>query len=156
MIPLATIGIWLALLVPYLGKLKRRLHVIIFLSSGVLLVLLLFLKWMFPNFDKFPGQDYNGLLLIVMSILLVTTAYTNPLNFIENKRFINIVKWTGKYTMGIFCIHIVLGLYLQWLFGFWGWPTGTILIVVVAYLLSYLLSFLISLIPCKYTRMLVD
>ena len=156
MLPLASIGILLSLAIPYLSKLKRRFHVMIFLGSGVLLVLLLLLKWLFPSFDKFPGQDYNGLLLIVMSILLVATAYTNPLNFINNEKFINITKWVGKYTMGIFCIHIVLGLYLQWLFGYWGWPTGTILIVVVAYLLSYLLSFLISLIPNKYVRMLVD
>ena len=156
MLPLATLGILLALLVPYLSKLKKRFHVIIFISSGILLVLFLLLKWLFPSFDKFPGQDYNGLFLIVMSILLVATAYTNPLNFIENETFIKITKWVGKYTMGIYCIHIVLGLYLAWLFGALGWPSGTMLIVVVAYLLSYLISFLISLIPNKYVRMLVD
>ena len=155
MIPLAVVGIWMSLLVPYLNKLDRKMHVIIFISSLILLSLLCFLKWKF-DIDKFPGQDYNGALLIVVASLLVVTAFTNPLNFIKNKTFANVMNWVGKYTMGIFCIHIVLGIYIEWLFGYISWPTQSILIALVVYLLSYLICFLISLVPNKYVKMLVD
>lgn len=155
MIPLSVVGIWISLLVPYINKLEKKHHVIIFVSSLVVLSLLTFLKWKF-DIDHFRGQDYNGLLLIGVSLLLVLTAFTNPLNFIKNEKFCCVIKWMSKYTMGIFCIHIVLGLFLEWGMGYISGPTHNFFFALILYALSYLVSFFISLIPNKYTKMLVE
>ena len=154
MIPYASIGILLSLLIPTFREQTNKLKTIIFCVSLVLLALLVVGEY-FLFKDTTAGFDYPGAYKIVMAFLLVISALTNPLNIIENERFRLIIKWVTSFTLGIYCLHYILGWYIEYLFVSWGLPTGTILICVPIYLISYLICYLISLIPCKYTKMLV-
>ena len=155
MIPYAVIGVLTSYLLPIIKRMHFKQHLIIFISIGLLLAGLL-------TFDRFlynyrpQGFDYSGLFMIVVAFLLVITAFTNPLNFIENFTFKTVVKWVTSFTLGVFCIHLVLGRFVELMFISFSWEIKTTAIVFVTYALSYLLSLLIYLIPNKYTKMLVS
>ena len=155
MIPYATIGILLSMVLPYLNKLNKKWHLIMFLGAGVLLTGLILLRsFVIPYRPK--GFDFPGVSLIIGASLLVLTAFTNPLNFIINKTFRSIVKWITSFTLGIYCMHVVVGLFVEWFFIKVNWETYTTLMALLTYVICYIISFLIWLIPNKYVRQTVS
>ena len=102
------------------------------------------------------GFDYTGAYLIIVALLLVLTAYTNPINQIQNERFRCIVTRVTSFTLGVYCMHIVIGRFVEWVFVALHWQTYTVIMVLVTCVICYFVSFLISLIPNKYFRQAVN
>ena len=155
MIPYATIGILLSMVVPYLEKLDKKWHIIMFVGAGILLAGLIVLRsYVIPYRPK--GFDFPGVSLIIGACLLVLTAFTNPLNLIANKVFKSIIKWITSFTLGIYCMHVVIGLFVEWFFLRMHWETYTTLMALVTYVICYIMSLLIWLIPNKYVKQIVS
>jgi len=155
MIPYATIGIFLSMAVPYLDALDRKYHLLLFFGAGILMATIVAIRTFFISYRP-QGFDYPGAYLIVVAILLVLTAYTNPINFVQNEKFKSIVDRITSYTLGVFCMHIVIGRFVEWAFISLQWETYTTVMVLVTYAICYALSFLISLIPNKYIKQAVN
>ena len=155
MIPYATIGILLSMVLPYLEKLDKKWHIVMFIGTGALLAGLILLRnFVIPYRPK--GFDFPGISLIIGACLLVLTAFTNPLNLIASKTFKSIIKWVTSFTLGIYCMHVVIGLFVEWFFITFNWDTYNTLMVLTTYVICYLISFLIWLIPNKYVRQTVN
>lgn len=155
MIPYATIGIILSMVLPYLNKLDKKWHLILFFSAALLMSGIVAIRVLLISYRPF-GFDFPGISLILVACLLVLTAFTNPLNFIQNKTFRSIIKWITSFTLGIFCMHVVIGRFVEWAFIALNLATYNTLMAVVTYLVCYLISFLIWLIPNKYVRQTVS
>ena len=155
MIPYATLGIVLSLTLPYLNKLNHKSHLIMFLGSIILMsIIIVFRNYVITYRPK--GFDFPGASLIVVASLLVLSAYTNPINLIKNEKFRTIIKWLTSFTLGIYCMHVVIGRFVEWLFIAINWETYTTLMAVTTYLICYLISFLIYLVPNKYVRQTIS
>lgn len=154
MIPYANIGVLCSILIPWLQEKKFKLHIILFISSLVLVALCIFIKWRFVNYS-IQGFGYNGLYLMIGSILLMVMALTSPLNFVNNERFKCIVKWITSFTMGVYCMHVVFGKIVEGIFIKYGIMTQTIWVCLLVYIIGYAVSFVISLIPSKNIQNLV-
>ena len=155
MIPYAAIGIIGSMVLPYLTKLDKKFHLIIFVSAFVLMTTIAILRDNVISYRPL-GFDFLGVSLIVVAILLVLTAFTNPINWITNKVFKNIIKWITSFTLGVFCMHVVIGRYVEWVFVRFSLTTYNIWMVLVTYIVCYLISFLIWLIPNKFVRQIVN
>ena len=154
MIPYATAGVWLSLTIPHLYKVNFKIKIIIFVSTLAVMGAALIIRNQFISY-RTPGDDYAGLFKLSMAALLVLTAYTNPLNAINSSDFKATIKWITAFTMGVFCMHDVIGRFVEWGFGALGWPIKNVLAVLAIYAICYLISFLINLIPNKYVKQLV-
>ena len=153
MIPMAVIGYFLA----YYGLLeKSRKHWI-----TTILVSLVSL-WMIRYYTVIPKPDvqtfdYGGLRHIVLGLILIFMFYAPPLEKLP--KFVHvIVEWLTKYTLGIYCMHRLVGTLLHYFISHRtiDIETFTFFDCVLIYVISYVISFLIARIPCKWTRMLVE
>lgn len=153
MLPLAVIGYMLA----YFGVLEnsRKCWITTMIISVVGIRLMRYYGVIAaPAKQTF---DYGGIGKIVMALLLIFLCYAPPLEKLP--KFVHIiVKWLTRYTFGIYCMHRLVATLLHYFISHRTWDIETFTFVdcVVTYLLCYFISFLISLIPCKWTRMLVE
>ena len=155
MIPYATIGILLSMVLPYLEKLDRKYQLLMFIGAGILMAGIIVIRTYVIKYRPL-GFDFPGISLILVACLLALTAFTNPLNYIKNVTFKSIIKWITSFTLGIFCMHVVLGRFVEWFFIRANWETYTTLMALTTYVICYLISFLIWLIPNKYVRQTVN
>ena len=87
---------------------------------------------------------YQGVYKIVISIMIVSLFYIIPFEKIK-KRISTIIFYCSNYTMGIFCIHFLIGKLLNdFIFLKLGWKTnafsGCILIYIICLGLSVVIS----------------
>ncbi len=155
MIPYASLGIGFSIFLPKLKNISKSTTAIIFVITFTMLIVLAIFASTFYKIEP-NGYGYSGLYDVLMGFGLVVTAFTNPLNFIENERFKNITKVFTSFTLGIYAMNSFMGLFVEYFFNNLGWATKNIFVVVVTYLVSYLICFLINLIPNKYTKMTVN
>lgn len=149
MIPLAVLGFFIA---DYgiCEKLKERWKEIVLLSA-----VLIFMIRRYAVFSDVPGYGYSGLNKIVPAVILVTVFNVLPLDKIPEK-LQNGIGMLTRYTMGIYCMHMLCGRLLNIVLGHYGIVTNTFLECIVIYSLCYIGSFLISKIPIKVARQLVE
>ena len=155
MIPYASIGISLSLALPYLTKLSAKWHVILFVGSMLLVSGVITLKTFVIDYKPL-GFDFPGVYLILCACLLVLSAFTNPLNYIKSEKFRRVIKWVTSFTLGIYCMHVVIGRFVEWAFISLNIATYSTLMALLTYLVCYLISFLIWLIPNKIVRQTVS
>ena len=155
MIPYASLGVILSMFVPFITKQKFKVQLLICGIAALSLVALLTFKYIF-KIGKPQSFNYSGILSIFMAFFLVVTAFTNPINFVRNKVVLGIIKWTTSFTMGVFCMHVVIGRFIQWAFLSLNWPVKNVIFALTTYIVCYLISLLIYLIPNKYIRMTVN
>lgn len=104
------------------------------------------------------GFDYAGINRIVVALVLIFLFFVPPLEKLPRPIRIGI-SWLTRYTLGIYCTHMMVARLLDYFLTHSSrvpLETDTLGECIVTYLLCYLLCFLISLIPCKWTRMLVE
>ena len=140
MIPYATIGIIASMFLPLLNKLEMKHHVIIFLACGVILVAAMLMRWKLISYSL-EGFDYQGAFPIFITIILILTGFTNPLNFIKNVTFINIIKWITAFTLGVFCMHSIVGQFVILVFNKCSWPIENVIVASITYGICYGVSF---------------
>jgi surface polysaccharide O-acyltransferase-like enzyme len=100
------------------------------------------------------GFGYNGLMQICVAILIVTVAYLFPLEWIP-QTIKKMIIGISKYTLGIYCIHLLVIHYLNYIMDSIGITMYRYLPSVIAFLLSLLLSYLIALLPFHLSKKLV-
>jgi len=154
MIPYASLGVLCSMALPKLNKLNFKQHLIIFIVAIGLIAVVMLIKHFFIHYT-IEGFGYNGIYSIIISLLLTVSAFTVPLNYVRNKVFVKVVRKMTDYTMGVFCMHILVGGLTEYVFLQLGFQTRTILMCLAIYVVSYIISLLISLIPLKQTDYLV-
>lgn len=155
MIPYASLGILLSIFAPEIINLNFKSQLIIFASAALCLVVYCVLNY-FVDFHNPIGFDYPGIPMVFAAFLLVTTALTNPINFVSNEKVLNAIKWVTSFTMGVLCMHVIFGRFIEHIFVSFNWPIHNVLVALTTYIVCYLVGFCINLIPCKYTKMLVN
>ena len=155
MIPYASLGILLSIFVPKIVNQNFKLQLIIFASAVLGLVVYCVLNY-FVNFHDPIGFDYQGIPMVFAAFLLVTTAFTNPINSLSNEKVLTVIKWITSFTMGVFCMHVIFGRFIEYIFVSFNWPIHNVLVALTTYVVCYFVGFCINLIPCKYTKMLVN
>ena len=155
MLPYACGGLLFSLFLPKLLDYSKKNKIIIFIISLLLLIIIqvIYLQIGFYNPD---GYGYQGLYLLLGGLLLVLSSFVNPINFVKNAKALSIIKVITSFTLGIFCIHSIVGLYIELAWVQWGFEAHNFLVSLLIYLVSYVVCFLIYLIPCKYTKLLVE
>lgn len=150
MVPCAVAGFNFA----YCGltdKLKKH-RVIVILGSIVISSLLI------ANDSKLSyvkGFGYSGIPMICAASLLVITAVLLPLDNLPEK-IKKAALTISKYTLGIYCMHRMVGRLIGFVFEKMGVKAYTFLMCVVIYILCYFISFIIANIPGKLCRQLVE
>ena len=155
MLPYACGGLLGSLYLPKLLELSKKSKVIIFIVA-LLLAVLLYVIYRTVEIYEPDGYGYQGMYLLLGAILLVLSAFTNPINFVKNEKVLKTIKVTTSFTLGVFCIHSFLGLYTVFGLTICWFNISNFLACLVIYLVCYLVCFLIYLIPCKYTKLLVE
>lgn len=146
MIPYATGGIIWHILNERLEK-----HVIFKNCTGGLLILLAILICGTSPFPDAAGFGYAGVNQLSSAVLLVIGIMMLDSLF-EKMKFIACIS---KYSMGIFCMHILIQRYLYSFLGKAGVQTGTFFTSCLVYSMCVLVAWGVSKIPLKICKQLV-
>lgn len=149
MLPYAVIGVFLCKYDIY-DKIRHRVLAVFF--SALLLCALLLLTKKLPDRDDF---SYSGLIPVLIAISCVNIAIIIPINEIFSSGIISIIDKTTDYTMGIYCVHRMIGKFLFILLKKLGFRSGTFFSCLLVYMISYLLCALIDKIPSKTAKYLI-
>ena len=101
------------------------------------------------------GFNYQGIETNLISICFVTIFYLIPFTHIPDtiKRFLIILS---QYTMGIYCMHFMVGRIMKIVCAKIGMPSETFTFCVLVWIICYLISYLLSLIPGNYMEQIVN
>lgn len=145
MIPYAVIGFLLG----YYGipeKLKNYKRVITFACCVIGGIILKF------GLPSAKGFGYSGLMPLMIAIILFTITIYIPLEKLPVKFQIMILK-ISRYTLGIYCMHNLVGRILSGIFGTNG---KSFLTCCAIYIICYAFSYIICKFPLKWCRQLVE
>lgn len=100
------------------------------------------------------GFDYQGISLFLLSIDIFIVFYCIPTEHIPQRiqKFINFIS---SYSMGIYCVHFLVGRFIKEIMDEHEIQRGAIVDVLIIYFCSFLIAFLISTIPNKWCKKLV-
>ena len=153
MMPYAVIGFLIMYYKVYERLEKDRYRIL--LGALVLTGVLFFSFRRMPNITKINGFGYAGIYLIAMAVLITTIAYYFP--FQKFPQIIqNLIVVLTKYTLGIYCMHRLVGKCMILVFERMGIEVGTFAMCICIYILCYGFSALISHIPTKMAKHLVE
>lgn len=152
MLPIAVVGFLLAY---YAFTEKTRNWWPVTMLVSVIVICLLRYYGIFTDIE---GLGYAGVKRIVLAAALVLLFAAPPLAKLPN--FVHvIVDWLTRYALGIFCMHRLVTKLLEYFITHREWidfETDTLTESIIVYLICYVICLLVSLIPCKWTRMLVQ
>ena len=94
------------------------------------------------------GFGYSGIKILSLSVLSILIFASIPQSKGELNKILSLV---GRNTLGIYCIHRLVDVFLYPYF----FVKGDMSYCFLVYLVSYLICFGISKIPLQYVRMLV-
>lgn len=145
-LPYAVIGFYLAYF-RVLDKLESKIKIVI----PTLLIIMLLNLWK-NILPTITGFGYSGFSLLITAVCLTTIAYIIRFpQFIQKN---NCIKYVTKYTLGIYCMHRLVGNICEELFTILGVPVGNFLYCIMIYICCYIISAVIARIP--YMRGLVS
>ena len=131
---------------------KYRWYVMIFAVS--LMVINSYLFWI-NKVGQVRGFSYAGGFLIIMSLCLVTIVFLIPQEVFKSKKIYIISETISRYTLGIYCMHRLVGRVLKYIMSFLGIQLDTFLLCIIIYLVSYCISYSMSMIAPKLSKKLV-
>lgn len=152
MLPLAVVGFMLAIY-GTVEKTKKWWPVTMILSGGVICLLRYY-----EVFTDITGNGYAGIKRMVLATALVLLFAAPPLEKLPTS-VRKVIDWLTKYSLGIFCMHRLVSTLLHYFISHRGWidmETYTFFDCLITYIICYVLALLISLIPCKWTKLLVE
>lgn len=103
---------------------------------------------------KPEGFGYQGVQRIVIGLFIVVNFYIYPFKKIKGK-IQKIVFFISRYSLGIYCMHFIVGQSMNSLFIKIGWKRGTISECMLIYLLCLVGAVGIAKIPLKWCRDIV-
>lgn len=147
-LPYAVVGISLS----YYAVFDHLKHMMFFiLISTALIVVGFLLNKLFPT----TGFQYSGMPYILIGVSLFILFYLLPFNKMPTVLSTSILV-CSKYTLGIYCMHRLIGFILNKLFLFLGFPKLTFAGCIVIYICSYFVSFVIAHMPTKIGKKIVE
>lgn len=134
MIPLAATGYSMACYGVFQRVKKNRIAT--FLAA--LLLIVLDCKW--SLFKPVDGFGYTGLQAVVISIALLALMESLPFERL-GKLMKRIIKAAARFTLGIYCVHRLIGTIIESIINHWSLPipAGTLAECFLVYVISYLL-----------------
>lgn len=149
MLPIVALSL---LIGPFLNSFKYK-HLNI--GLGVFLVGIAYCLYLAElKFFGFVGNfGYSGISLAVFSLGIFNIFYSLPEVFLKNK---NVIRIITKYTMGIYCIHNLVGRIIVQLLRMVGLSINDFGLCFLIYLLSYFCCLLINAVPNRYIKRLVN
>lgn len=149
MIPYAALG----LTVSYFNILEKceRLKLLVLICLFVFTGFFMEYEWRFlPG-----GFGYQGIQRLCIAFGIVSIIALLPLEKIPVwvKR---VVQSLSRYTLGIYCMHNMIGRFLKSFFENNGLESGTFLMCVFIWIICYIIAFVVSTIPIKLCRQLVE
>lgn len=101
------------------------------------------------------GFAYSGLRYIILAMLIFAIFYLLPFHKLPDTIKSGIV-FISKYSMGIYCVHILIGTILNALIlPQTGWQLSTFRECIFIYIISFVISYLIAKLPIKWCKYMV-
>ncbi|MCR4960395.1 MAG: hypothetical protein K6A74_02995 [Lachnospiraceae bacterium] len=153
MFPLAAVGFLLA----FYGAMEktRKWWVVTMILSLAVIVLLRY----YAVFTDITGLGFAGVKRIVLAAALILLFAAPPLEKLPDI-VLKVIRVLTKHALGVFCMHRLISALLHYFISHRGWmtfiETYSFMDCVITYVICYLAALLISLIPCRWTRMLVE
>lgn len=109
--------------------------------AGGLSILVIFVDVQFGIYKIMPRLSTTGVPVCIVAVSIIVLVQCIPFERINNniKSFLNVIT---KYTLGIYCIHNLVGTILISIINHWKLPVETYVFweCIVIYIVSYLLS----------------
>ncbi len=150
MIPYASLG-YIVAYFDIFNSLKKK-RVVFVCLFGILSLILLKYKNLIP---PAPGFSYSNNIYLIRVFFLVGFAYLLPFEGISEKSK-QIVRHIVKFTLGVYCMHWLVGLMLNVLFAGIGMKIDSFILCVLIYICSYSISFIMCMFSSKYFKLLVE
>lgn len=144
-IPYATIGILLAKFNINKYANKKIIHTILPILSIIIFCFLC----KYEAKINVMGFYYQGLLILTKSVTLFITFYFLPIGNVAEK-VKKIIIYLSQYTLGVYCIHKLIGLILEQFIN--NKLNGTMEYCIIIFILSYIVIWIISFIPLKIIK----
>ncbi len=129
-------------------KIDRFFLLVLF---GLLTVVSFFFK-LIPSAPGFGYSDNNHLLFV---FFIVGFAYHLPLDKLSEKTK-HIIFFITKYTLGIYCMHSLIGKILNNSLTFIGIKMPSFVLCIVIYIIAFCISLTLCKISSKYLKQLVE
>ena len=149
MLPLAIVGYFISSF-GVLEKEKKH-RIITILVTVITLIVIETVDVIIP----IDGFGYQGLEKNLVAICFVTIFYLIPFMDIPDK-IKCILILLSRYTMGIYCMHFMVGRIMKIIYGKMGLRSETFTFCVFIWIACYLFSYLLSLIPGNYMKRIVN
>ena len=135
MIPCALAGYYVAS-VNLLDRLKEKWK-----ETLVFFIPAIFLNWRFVFFAPAGGYGYEGIRGTIVAFMLVAVFYVIPFEKVSEKTYKCVMKIT-RYTLGIYCMHRLVFLYLNIAFIHWniGVAITSLWLSAMVYIICWLVS----------------
>lgn len=152
MIPYAMIGFSLSYYDVY-RKLKKHKKTVMALSVIIFVIATV----VDHIWSKVRGFDYAGIPAILIAFSLITIAQFLPLNdLIGSGRIRRLILILSRYTLGIYCVHRLVGDLYTYMFDQFSLKPDSSLLCVLIYITGYILSAIVAKFPLKVCRQLVE
>lgn len=101
------------------------------------------------------GFGYSGIQRIFIALGLIMIAWLFPFDKLPTV-LSNVIVIISRYTLGIYCMHNLIGRFIKSIFGRLGRESETFFMCVIVYVTCYIIAFMISRIPIKLCKQLVE
>lgn len=145
MLPYACLRTWLSEYKVF-EKVKLNMKVI-----QIVLILFCILSMVCDLIYKPMGFGYQGMRWIAFSLFLVVNFYILPFDKI-NMKITKMIAFISRYSLGIYCMHFIIGQSVNSIFAKIGWKTGTIGECILIYLICLISAMGIAKIPLKWCK----
>lgn len=107
----------------------------------IFLIIIIYFIFKYDIFIDINGFCYKGIITNFGSIPLFIFFSLLPINNIENRIIVNLIKYATQYTNGVYCLHSIVSYYLR--------KINILLVInreisgcIIIYIISYFISFL--------------
>lgn len=149
-IPYASLGFFCAYFNIY-EKIKKisPYHIVLF---GIISLIVLFGVKIIPSAPGFGYSNNNNLFLV---FFMVGFVYFFPFGKIPFKIRL-MIKFITKYTLGIYCMHNLIGLFLNLILPRIGVKVDNFIICIFIYVIAFYTSFIMCKLSPKFLKQLVE
>ena len=149
MIPYACMGI-LIQRYDLLNRVKKRRY-----ETMLICVLMLGFLLRYEIFECPSGYGYQGMNSVCVAFFMVVLFYIAPFDKMP-EFIIKIIAGISKYSLGIFCMHVMIGTILNLMvFPKFGWRTNTFKECILIYMICWASSYLVAKIPFQFGKRMV-
>lgn len=101
------------------------------------------------HYTSIEGFAYSGIQMVICAICIGLIAICAPIKKCKITTYIN---YLATHTLGIYCMHNVIGEWIENLYI----PDPRIMLSIIIYVVCLVLAIVISLVPIKFVKMMVQ